>query len=72
MPVSDRGEAWREANRAWGVIGTLLSGILVWGGVGLLLDSWLDLHYLFLPIGMLVGVGTAIYIVYLRYGRDPD
>jgi F0F1-type ATP synthase assembly protein I len=55
---------------AWSIIGTLLGGILVWGGIGFLLDRWLDLRWLFLPIGMVVGMGAAIYLVYLRYGRD--
>ena len=55
---------------AWAVTGTLLAGILVGGGMGSLLDRWLDLHWLFLPIGMVVGVGASIYMVYVRYGRD--
>ena len=72
MPGRDPGEAWRGANQAWSVIGTLLAGIVVWGGVGWLLDRWLGFDGLFLPIGMLLGVGVAIYVIYLRYGRDPD
>jgi len=55
---------------AWALTGTLLSGILVWGGVGFLLDRWLDLRWLFLPIGMVIGVGASIYVVYVRYGRE--
>ena len=55
---------------AWSVIGTLFAGILVWGGIGFLLDRWLDLRWLFLPIGMVIGVSASIYMVYLRYGRD--
>jgi len=55
---------------AWSVIGTLFAGILVWGGIGFLLDRWLDLRWLFLPVGMVIGVGASIYMVYLRYGRD--
>ena len=69
MPGRDRGEAWRGANQAWDVIGLLLAGIVVWGGVGWLLDLWLDLHHLFLPIGMVLGVGIAIWLIYLRHGR---
>ncbi len=65
-----RGEGWSGADTAWAITGTLLAGILVWGGVGFLLDRWVGLHWLFLPIGMLVGAGTAIYVVYVRYGRD--
>lgn len=69
MSGRDRGEAWRGANEAWDVIGLLLAGIAVWGGIGWLLDLWLDLHYLFLPIGMVLGVGIAIWLIYLRHGR---
>ncbi len=55
---------------AWSITGTLLGGILVWGGIGFLLDRWLDLRWLFLPIGMVIGAGASIYSVYLRDGRD--
>jgi F0F1-type ATP synthase assembly protein I len=55
---------------AWSVIGTLASGILVWGGIGFILDRWLGFEWLFLPIGMVVGVSTSIYVVYVRYGRQ--
>jgi len=72
MPGRDPGEAWRGANQAWSVIGTLLAGIVVWGGVGWLLDRWLRFDGLFLPIGMLLGVGASIYVIYVRYGRHPD
>jgi F0F1-type ATP synthase assembly protein I len=63
-------EGWSGMGTAWALTGTLLSGILVWGGVGFLLDRWLDLRWLFLPIGMVIGVGASIYVVYVRYGRE--
>lgn len=66
------GEGWRGAGAAWSVLGTLLSGILAWGGVGYLIDRLVGFRWLFLPIGMVIGVGTAIYLVYLRYGRDEQ
>jgi F0F1-type ATP synthase assembly protein I len=65
-----RGEGWSGMGTAWSITGTLLAGILVWGGIGFLLDRWLDLRWLFLPIGMVIGVGASIYLVYVRYGRD--
>ena len=52
------------------VTSTLLSGIVVWGGIGWLLGRWLGLENLFIPLGMLLGEGVAIYAVYVRYGRD--
>lgn len=69
MPGRDRGDAWKGANEAWDVVGLLLSGILVCGGLGWLLDLWLDFHDLFLPIGMVLGVGIAIWLVYLKHGK---
>ncbi len=65
-----RGDAWEGMGAAWSVIGTLVAGILAWGGIGFLIDRLIGLHYLFLPIGMVVGVSTSIYLVYVRYGRD--
>jgi ATP synthase protein I len=71
MQGRDRGDAWRSANQAWDVISTLLSGILVWGGVGFVLDRWFGFErYLFLPIGMLLGVSVAFYVIYRRYGTE--
>lgn len=71
MPAhTQRSDAWRGADPAWGVLGTLIAGLIAWGGVGLALDLWLDLRWLFLPIGMVLGMGGSIYLVYLRYGRE--
>ena len=62
----------RDANPgdAWTIIAYLLSGLLVWGGIGYLLDKWLGTDQVFLLIGLLVGMATSIYIVYVRYGRS--
>lgn len=53
---------------AWTVISYLLSGLILWGGAGLLLDRWLGTTFLAL-VGMLVGGGGALYLVYIRYGK---
>lgn len=55
-------------NAAWSIPSYILSGMAVYGGVGWLLDRWLGLSALF-PIGILVGLGLALYLVYHRYGR---
>ena len=71
MQGRDQGEAWRSAGQAWDVIGTLLSGILVWGGVGYALDRWLGFErYLFLPIGMVLGVSVSLFVLYRRFSAD--
>ena len=51
------------------MIAYLLSGLLLWGGAGLLLDRWLGTSFLVL-VGMLVGGVGALYLVYIRYGKS--
>jgi F0F1-type ATP synthase assembly protein I len=59
------------ADIGWGITGTLCSGILVWGGAGVLLDRWLETR-VFALVGLLLGLGAAIYLVVLKYGAvDP-
>jgi ATP synthase protein I len=56
-------------NAGWSALGTLLGGILVWGGVGWLLDKWLGIpNHLGLLVGMIVGITAALYIVMKRFG----
>ncbi len=55
---------------AWSALGSLLSGPILWGGVGMLLDHWLGTGRIFTAIGLVVGCLTAFLIVYVRFGRD--
>jgi F0F1-type ATP synthase assembly protein I len=48
----------------------MLSGIIVWGGAGLLLDRWWDTRFLAL-VGTLLGLTVAIYLVVVKYGAVP-
>ncbi len=50
--------------------GSLLGGVLVWGGVGLLLDHWLQTGRVLTAAGIVVGFLTGFFIVYVRFGRD--
>lgn len=68
--ASSDDDGWKGMGTAWGITGTLVAGMLTWGGVGYLIDRWLDLRWLFMPIGLLVGMGASVYVVYLRHGRD--
>jgi F0F1-type ATP synthase assembly protein I len=54
------------AGAGWAVLGTLIGGMAVWGGVGWILDRWLSTR-LFLPIGVIVGVAGAIYVIAVKY-----
>jgi F0F1-type ATP synthase assembly protein I len=46
----------------------MLSGLLIWGGIGWGLDQWLNTGF-FLLAGLLLGMGSALYLVWLRFGR---
>ena len=45
----------------------MLSGIIVWGGVGWLLDRWWETRFLTL-VGVILGLTVAIYLVVVKYG----
>ena len=61
--------AARDENAAFSIIGYLLSGLLFWGGVGWGLYTWLGTSFL-LVTGLLLGAGSGIYLVWLRFGRE--
>ncbi len=63
-----KGNAWTGMDEAWGVVSLLLSGLIVCGGIGWGLDWLAGFHYLFLPIGVLAGLGVGTYLVMVRYG----
>jgi F0F1-type ATP synthase assembly protein I len=47
----------------WRALGYLLSGIIVWGGLGYLVDLWLGLPKVGLLVGMLVGAAAGMYLL---------
>ena len=51
----------------WSIIGTLVAGVLAWGGIGWLLDRWLGTEFL-VAVGVLVGAAGAFYLIIRRYG----
>jgi ATP synthase protein I len=53
----------------WAVFGYLIAGMAVYGGIGWLVGRWTHLAVLF-PVGMLIGLGLAILLIILRYGRS--
>jgi F0F1-type ATP synthase assembly protein I len=69
-PDEQRDDQPDSANAAWSIVSYLLSGMAVWGGAGWLLDRWAGLDAVFFPIGLIVGIAAALYIVYVRFGRS--
>jgi F0F1-type ATP synthase assembly protein I len=61
---------WGGMSTGWAISGTLLSGILAWGGIGYLIDWLAGTPKVFTAVGMVVGAVSAIYLVYITYGRE--
>ena len=59
----------RGAEMVWSIIGTLVAGVLAWGGIGWLLDRWLGTRYL-VAVGIVVGMAGAFYLIIKRYGSS--
>ncbi|MEU8119565.1 hypothetical protein AB0C21_12765 [Spirillospora sp. NPDC049024] len=59
------------ADAAWSVPSYLLSGMLIWGGLGWLLSKWTHQDWL-IPVGLVIGVVLAVYLVYVKFGRDSS
>jgi F0F1-type ATP synthase assembly protein I len=57
-------------NAGWAVLATLISGMLVWGGVGWLVDWWLGTHFA-LPIGLVLGMAGSIFLIVRKYSKLP-
>ena len=53
---------------AWNALSFLLTGILLFGGIGWGLEGLCGTRWCTL-VGLLVGATASSYLVYLRYGR---
>lgn len=54
---------------AWAMVASLVAGPATWGGIGWLLDRWLDTGRLLTLIGVIVGFVVGIYVVIVKYGQ---
>ncbi|HVM27210.1 MAG TPA: hypothetical protein VM433_05975 [Mycobacteriales bacterium] len=67
---SPRSSTGREGEAdAWSAFSLVLSGMLLWGGVGWLLSAWLGSE-VYLGLGMVLGTAGGLFLVWLRYGRS--
>jgi ATP synthase protein I len=56
-------------NVGWTIFSYLISGMLVYGGLGWLIADWTG-HPLFFPLGALAGLAFSVWLVIYRYGRS--
>ncbi len=72
LPKFDPAKAGPSEDMAWRMISTLLAGPIFWGAIGALVDRLADTSRVFLPLGVVIGFITSIYIVYVRFGKDSE
>lgn len=58
--------AWAGIDSAHSVAAEVMGALLVWAGIGWLLDRWLGTTPWFLAIGALVGNAAAVWMMYQR------
>ena len=67
----DAGHAGVPEGAMWNSVGYLLSGPLVFGGLGWGADHLLNTGFL-IVLGLLAGMGLSLYLVWFRYGTEQQ
>jgi F0F1-type ATP synthase assembly protein I len=57
----------REQDSAWRAVAYLLTGPLIYGGLGALADHWLGTTWL-VGVGIVGGMALSLYLIWFRYG----
>jgi ATP synthase protein I len=69
-PSAPDGETPPEQSQGdpWHAFGYLVSGVLVYGFLGWLVDQWWETSFM-VVVGILVGAGMGIYMTFARFNR---
>lgn len=65
---TDQVDGTPGAGQGWTAVAYLVTGILVWGSVGWLVDRWLDTGGIGAAVGSVVGAAGGIYLIARRLG----
>lgn len=60
--------AKKDDGAFWSIFSYLLSGLIVWGGIGALVAHFFNFRAA-LPIGLLVGISASFYLIWIRFIR---
>jgi len=64
------GQSGGEQNPGWAIVSYLVAGMAVYGGIGWLIGRWTGYSAVLFPVGLLCGLGLALTLIILRYGRS--
>ncbi len=68
-PAPGRRSSPGSENAGWAIFSYLLGGMAAYAGIGWLVSQWTGHTAAFVTGGMIVGLGLALALVIMRYGR---
>jgi F0F1-type ATP synthase assembly protein I len=69
LEKADSGHGRLEESRMWNVVSYLISGPVLFGGIGWGLDSLLGTTWL-VAVGIVAGMALSLYLIWFRYGTQ--
>ena len=66
---ADAGHQRLDESRMWNAVSYLISGPVLFGGIGWALDHWLGTSWL-VAVGILGGMALSLYLIWFRYGTQ--
>jgi ATP synthase protein I len=67
-PSGNDGQNPPDTGMGMTAVAYLISGMLVWGGIGWLVDQWVGTRGIFAGIGAVVGIAGGVYLIVRRLG----
>ncbi len=67
----DGGKGWDGVNSAWIIVSHLLTGIILYAGIGWVISLWVPHRPLLMAAGALIGMFLAIYLIHRRLEATP-
>ncbi|MEU8610227.1 hypothetical protein AB0C29_19775 [Actinoplanes sp. NPDC048791] len=67
-PHDDDGQNPPDTGQGMTAVSYLLGGMLVWGGIGWLVDHYVGTKGIFAGIGAVVGIAGGVYLIVRRLG----
>ena len=69
LEKADAGHSRLDEARAWNALSYIITGPVLFGGIGWGLDCWLGTSWL-VAVGILGGMAVSVYLVWVRYGTQ--
>lgn len=66
---ADSGPPRLEESLMWNAMSYLISGPVLFGGIGWALDRWLGTSWL-VAVGIVGGMALSLYVIWFRYGTQ--